>query len=614
MDPHIVAAFVAKQSTDPDPASELGEKTSTGLGATNFIVGSIVEERGVLRMQASLYARGRGTSPLGRATASGVPDSAFDMADRLAADLLAARVGGVSVDALGTSSMVALRAYVEGERQLFAARYAGAADAFSRAVAADSQFARAYLRLSYSASLGGHDSLSRASAARAGVLKGRLSPNDRVLLVAWTDLLHINIPMSIFMYEKVLTQDERNPEAWLQLAEIRYHWGPTLGISIASAADAFRHVVAVVPGDGAALIHLARLEARDAPGGGGFDTLAAAARRLNLGATESLELRTLGAILSGRRSERDSILAEAAARGALTERHLLSFALQFSDTVMSVALARELIRPDAEPAIRITGYVDLAQIEASHGRVRAALKLADNLASIAPERAVELRVWILSLPFAHASRAERLAARDALSRTQEVMPSVGPSAGQIAGSMIYPPRRRYLEAVLSLLAGDTARTLALSRELAAWPRPNVQDSAFAADYARAIHAEMLIGASPAAAAEAFTPAHTAPDRVYPGLMSFVDARARLLRAESLASAGHTAEALSWLETFPDPAGYDMWFLGPALLRRAQLYASVGRTADARRSYDRFLALWAGADAELAQTVKDATRARGGLAR
>lgn len=606
IDPHLVAAFASKQPANASPRA-IGARAGAGLGASHFITGSIVEQQGVLRIQAHLYAVGQEDTPLGTATTSGSADSLFVIADRLSTDLLAARLGTVSVEGIGTSSVAALRAYVEGERHLFAAQYARATDAYSRAVAADSEFARAYFRLSYAASLGSHDGLSRTAAARALELKPKLPPADQLMLDAWQHTLKSRIPESIDLYERALGQDSRNSEAWLRLAEIRFHWGPSLGIPPASAAEAFWRVIAAVPDNAPALIHLARIEARESPGGGGFDTLAAAANKLNLTAAEALELRTLAAVLSGRGHE--SVLAEARARGALTERQLLAAVLPFADTIMAAAFARDLTRSGVSSALRVIGYVELAQIAAAHGRVRAAFEAADSLATIAPDRAAELRAWILTLPFVKATPAELLRARDAVRHVMDAAPfGIAPSVEEIAKRGVNAPRGQYVQAVLSLLAGDTATAVALSRDLVERKRPDRQDSAFAANYAHAIRAELRMRETPVKAIEAFPAPHIEPSKTYPDLMSFFVARERYLRAEALAAAGHVREAITWLETFPDPAGYDVWFLGPALLRRAQLHTSLGERQAARRTYERFIALWQGADGELAGAVKDARAA------
>jgi hypothetical protein len=56
--------------------------------------------------------------------------------------------GRTRVAAITTSSVEALKAYIEGERAFRTGSYLPAVDAFQRAVAADPEFALAYYRLS----------------------------------------------------------------------------------------------------------------------------------------------------------------------------------------------------------------------------------------------------------------------------------------------------------------------------------------------------------------------------------------------------------------------------------------------------------------------------------
>ena len=51
--------------------------------------------------------------------------------------------------------------------------------------------------------------------------------------------------------------------------------------------------------------------------------------------------------------------------------------------------------------------------------------------------------------------------------------------------------------------------------------------------------------------------------------AFPLAHERYLRAELLREAGRSAEAARWYATFPDPAGYDLWYAGLARKRSPQ---------------------------------------------
>ena len=80
-------------------------------------------------------------------------------------------------------SLPALRAYLEGEREYTAGRSPTAVDAFQRAVAADSEFALAYYRLSSALSWTSSPIVTPAT-RRARELIGRLSRRDSLLVEA----------------------------------------------------------------------------------------------------------------------------------------------------------------------------------------------------------------------------------------------------------------------------------------------------------------------------------------------------------------------------------------------------------------------------------------------
>jgi tetratricopeptide (TPR) repeat protein len=87
-------------------------------------------------------------------------------------------------------------------------------------------------------------------------------------------------------------------------------------------------------------------------------------------------------------------------------------------------------------------------------------------------------------------------------------------------------------------------------------------------------------------------------------------RERFLQGELLAARGQYDDALRWFASFPEPEGYDLIYLAPSHLRRAEIYDELGDRQRAASHYARFFALWADCDPALQPTV---TRARHRLA-
>jgi tetratricopeptide (TPR) repeat protein len=83
---------------------------------------------------------------------------------------------------------------------------------------------------------------------------------------------------------------------------------------------------------------------------------------------------------------------------------------------------------------------------------------------------------------------------------------------------------------------------------------------------------------------------------------------RFLRAELLAAAGRTDEAIRWYEASGSFFAFDVVNVALSHLRRAQLYEELGDRAQARRHYARFLELWRDPDPELRLMVDSARNA------
>ena len=85
---------------------------------------------------------------------------------------------------------------------------------------------------------------------------------------------------------------------------------------------------------------------------------------------------------------------------------------------------------------------------------------------------------------------------------------------------------------------------------------------------------------------------------------------RYRRAELLAKDGREDEALGWFGSIAERAAFELVYLAPAHLRRAEIYDRRGNRDAAVEHYRRFIDLWRDADPELQPMV---TRARERLA-
>lgn len=161
---------------------------SRELGAGRFVMGSVQGTGGRVRINAGLYALRDSIETIGRAEVEGDTAALFELVDGLTAQLLgsgrefgAANRDLVTTAAHTTSSLPALKAYLEGEKQLRDGDTKDARESLATAVELDSTFALAAFRKAF-AHLVGFDNWSGEAAewvGRALRHADRLSEYDR---------------------------------------------------------------------------------------------------------------------------------------------------------------------------------------------------------------------------------------------------------------------------------------------------------------------------------------------------------------------------------------------------------------------------------------------------
>jgi tetratricopeptide (TPR) repeat protein len=161
---------------------------------------------------------------------------------------------------------------------------------------------------------------------------------------------------------------------------------------------------------------------------------------------------------------------------------------------------------------------------------------------------------------------------------------------------MYWPRRFFLEGMTSLRIGDRAAAARYADELARTSGVEAHVALHAQMFSRLIRVELL--RTQRKQQEALTllgQPHIGPEFLWPEIISYPFAHERWLRAELLHELGRDQEALRWYGTFPDRGAYDLIYLAPSHLRRAQIYEKAGNKTLARKHYERTLALWANAE-------------------
>ena len=250
------------------PAGDLPEgdaiRVAERVGAGRLIQGDIVGTRQQITINAAIL-EAPGAKVGARASVEGSPDSLPRLVDRLAAELLALQAGEGEqrLANLTSTSLPALRAYLEGQALIRRGVFPRAADKFKLALQQDSTFALAGLGLTR-AGLWFGQPYEGPGSILAWKYRDKLAPADRALLGVflgsrwpaprqWRD--------GLAAAERFVQVAPDNAEAWYELGDNLYHWGPLLGIPDAHSrsAQAFGRSLALDSSFAPALEHRSSL-------------------------------------------------------------------------------------------------------------------------------------------------------------------------------------------------------------------------------------------------------------------------------------------------------------------------------------------------------------------
>jgi tetratricopeptide (TPR) repeat protein len=612
VDPRAVLAMVSREGGGaPDP--ERGRTIAGRFGAEYFVLGAILVVGTRLQVDASLYdARGE-LEAIAEAGADGRAEELFGLVDEVAAQLLLS-TGGVRgapvarIAAVTTDSLSALKDYLHGERALRRGEYLAAADAFRRAVAVDSSFALAWYRLSVAYEWLTRDHLVREAAERAFRHSGRLSERDRLLLQAAVAARQGKDREAEERYRAIVGEYSDDVEAWFQLGELQFHYGPMRGRSISTSRQAFERVLSYEPNDVNALVHLARIAAIEGKLGE-LDSLVNRFLRLNPAADRAIELRALRAIASDEEAELARVVADL--RQASDPSLLVTVTydpVMAADPRAGVTLAAVLTEEPRTPEMRALGHVLRAYFLAALGRFADADGELDAAERLDRPRAAEFRGLLRLLPFGPARDAEVEAARAGLERIdpQAVPLSVHPSGFVRAHNEVHQHLKTYLLGLLYARLGDYRTPERHASQLARLPSPE-RNPSFAQDLSLVVRAYTAWRRSQAAPALALLERTRLQIYYQSATISpfYSQSFQRYLRALLLEEAGRLDEALRWYSSFEEGPAYDFVFAAPAHLRRAEIHERRGELEAAAKHYARFVELWSDCDPALRPMVQQA---------
>jgi tetratricopeptide (TPR) repeat protein len=559
-----VLAFV-KRSVPGDVDPDAGARVAAQFAATHFVLGTIVETGGGMDLRASLYLAGGELR--GSATASvGDGGDLVPVVDSLTRQLIATRypsgVQRLTRLAVATStSLPALKAYLEGEGLVRAGNHSAAVDAFSRATQADSTFALAWYRLAVAL-----ESTLQPRAAADAVESAvrhadRLPERDRLLLEGWQAYAAGRADEAEAMYRRILDRYPDELEAWLQVGEIGFHHAASRGEGIGVARPAFERVLALDPDHEAAHVHLARIagQARDVA------TLRVHTEYLiakRPGSGVALEMAALEAFAAGDQAAVAALRPRFEAEDSYTVLATLMNSFHAGD-MEGMEWCADLLRAPTRPVeVRTAGHIVRALLDLARGDRAAALVAAARAESLDAFRGLEARALLLTAPFADVDTAETRSVRGTLG--QQLSARVPESFFLPDPDGIRPLMRRYLLGLLDAQLGDTAAALRLAVELERAPHSGA-DETLPADLAAAVRAEVARLRGDAAAALALLERIRERPTYQLVLPSPFEARARerFVKARLLEKLGRFAEARALYNLIGARSLYDLPYRTPS---------------------------------------------------
>lgn len=550
IDPNtVIGAVVAQRASIADSAA--ARAVASAVRADRYVVGSVVESGPTLVLRATL--RRSDGREVGRAqtTLTGVaalPAGIDSLVRQLIAKELSApgdTIAGIA--AATTSSTRALRAYLDGERELRDARPAAAVAAFQAAVAADSTFALSWYRLARAARWSDVEALSARAARRAYELSSTLPARQQSLVQAYYTLRFESPRRAERQLAQIVADYPTDVEAWMLLGEARFGSNPYHGRPIDEATTAFQRVMALDMRNREVTVYLMDL-ADQAGRLGQLDTLFRMYFSPN-SAGEQPGIRATYIALHGRRFP--TVAPPRNAPNALDDALLARVALHRigadpRDRPAARAFARVLA---ANPATRLEGLLALATVALADSGWAAANLVLRDAAVLDADAVLEQRALFALAPAAGASPDTMRAIR-ALLLARRAGPQ---SADDRLTTAEREDVRSYLAGLLSVRLGDGR---GVSNARAALGRRAVEASrvASALDQAVAGHWALRSG-QPTEAVAAFErglldlPANTRT--AHPVLDQHLD---RLALAEALARLGRRDDAIRWYRSVTEGFG------------------------------------------------------------
>lgn len=235
------------------PALATALHVAERAGGRYAVAGSVIADGPDLLLTAGVHEVA-GRRMLGIARARGPADSIFSLVDRLTLEILRLMPGSdgrefarIDLARVNTASLPALKAFLEGEVLFRRSQFESAAEAYGRAVEADSTFALARYRLGFSRQwfwvslMGGSpDPLAPA----VGRFAGRLPQHEAAMFRAF-QLREEDVTAARDLLEEEARRHPEDADTWYQLGEFYHHSGAEVPVLPGAAVEALARAIAL---------------------------------------------------------------------------------------------------------------------------------------------------------------------------------------------------------------------------------------------------------------------------------------------------------------------------------------------------------------------------------
>ena len=556
-------------------------KLARELGASRVVTGSVIGAPSHVIISASVVAATSGRVSA-QASVEGPADSLTALVDRLAARLLVSEAGDSERLAdQTTSSLSALRAYLDGQSAYLRRDYTSAQRAYAHALQGDSAFALAALHLAIvSERLGDHDGVRRA-VARAWPHRAALAERDLAQLVALGGPRYpAPSPDSelIQAWRRVVRITPNRADGWLELGARLFHDGAVAGVASpdTEARAALTRALALHGDTAAAQRYLLQIDSRNRaptlPSSLQMNAARFGARRPFAPFLRWHAAQTRGDTAM-QRVLRDTLwrLGRANLRAIVQASQFDGIGASDAEAASRILVAR--VGGDAE---RHDALMSAHSLASNRGRPTAARAAADQMANVGTDVHAPLRLRVLDALYAQGDTALAGTAAAELARGSERSVAEVASASTADACVLGQWR----------LAHDD--TSGVTQAVATLRTPGNSDAAGpAAACATLLQAWLDVATGRADARKRLE--RTSALAFTPVAAGEVSAYAPILLARLHERLGDRRRALEVVRRRPYMAGWPA-YLATALALEGRLAEATADSTTARRAYERYLAL------------------------